>query len=105
FGKKVATAPKEEKAELVAQAKGLAEGVKQAQAEAGAAEEAAGKAFRRIENVVIDGVPAGGEKDFVVLRHVGEVPTFDFAARDHLELGEVLGAIDMERGAKVSGAR
>ncbi|MBV0895782.1 serine--tRNA ligase [Microbacterium sp. NC79] len=105
FGKKVATAPKEEKAELVAQAKGLAEGVKQAQAEAGAAEEAADKAFRRIENVVIDGVPAGGEKDFVVLRHVGEVPTFDFAARDHLELGEMLGAIDMERGAKVSGAR
>ncbi len=105
FGKKVASAPKEEKAELVAQAKGLAEGVKEAQAAAGAAEEVADKAFRRIENIVIDGVPAGGEKDFVVLRHVGEVPTFDFEARDHLELGEMLGAIDMERGAKVSGAR
>ncbi len=105
FGKKVASALKEEKAELVAQAKGLAEGVKEAQAAAGAAEEVADKAFRRIENIVIDGVPAGGEKDFVVLRHVGEVPTLDFEARDHLELGEMLGAIDMERGAKVSGAR
>ncbi len=105
FGKKVASAPKEEKAELVAIAKGLAEGVKQAQADAGVAEELADKAFRRLENVVIDGVPAGGEKDFVVLRHVGEVPTFDFEPRDHLELGEILGAIDMERGAKVSGAR
>lgn len=105
FGKIVAAAPKEQKAELVAQAKGLAEGVKTAQAAVTAAEEASDAAFRRIENVVIDGVPAGGEKDFVVLRHVGEVPTFDFEPRDHLELGEMLGAIDMERGAKVSGAR
>lgn len=105
FGKKVAAAPKDEKAELVAQAKGLAEGVKAAQADATAAEEVADKAMRRIENIVIDGVPAGGEKDFVVLRHVGEVPSFDFEPRDHLELGEMLGAIDMERGAKVSGAR
>ncbi len=105
FGKKVAAAPKDEKAKLVAQAKGLAEGVKAAQADATAAEEVADKAMRRIENIVIDGVPAGGEKDFVVLRHVGEVPSFDFEPRDHLELGEMLGAIDMERGAKVSGAR
>ena len=71
FGKKVAAAPKDEKAELVAQAKGLAEGVKAAQADATAAEEVADKAMRRIENIVIDGVPDGGEKYFVVLRHVG----------------------------------
>jgi seryl-tRNA synthetase len=41
----------------------------------------------------------------VTLRTHGETPTFDFAARDHLELGELLGAIDMERGTKVSGSR
>ena len=40
-----------------------------------------------------------------MLKHVGEPPTFDFEPRDHLELGEPLGAIDTERGAKVSGAR
>ena len=105
FGKTVAQAPKEEKAALVAEAKGLAERVKLAQQAVAEAEEVARAAFNRIENVVIDGVPAGGEADFVELRRVGEIPTFDFAPRDHLALGELLGAIDMERGAKVSGAR
>ncbi|WP_336643175.1 serine--tRNA ligase [Microbacterium sp. MMO-113] len=105
FGKLVAKAPKEEKAALVAQAKDLADRVKQAQHAANEAAEAAATALARIENVVIDGVPAGGEEDFAELRRVGEVPAFDFEPRDHLELGEMLGAIDMERGAKVSGAR
>ena len=105
FGKQVAKAPKEEKAALVAQAKDLAERVKQAQHAANEAAGAASVALARIENVVIDGVPAGGEADFVELRRVGDVPAFDFEPRDHLELGEMLGAIDMERGAKVSGAR
>ncbi|MBS0023061.1 serine--tRNA ligase [Microbacterium paraoxydans] len=105
FGKQVAKAPKEEKAALVAQAKDLAERVKQAQHAANEASERAAAALARIENVVIDGVPAGGEEDFVELRRVGDVPAFDFEPRDHLELGELLGAIDMERGAKVSGAR
>ncbi|MEU4017026.1 serine--tRNA ligase [Microbacterium sp. NPDC028030] len=105
FGKQVAKAPKDEKAALVAQAKDLAERVKLAQHAANEAAEAASAALARIENVVIDGVPAGGEADFVELRRVGEVPAFDFEPRDHLELGELLGAIDMERGAKVSGAR
>lgn len=105
FGKQVAKAPKEEKAALVAQAKELAERVKQAQQASNEASEAAAAALARIENIVIDGVPAGGEQDFVELRRVGDVPAFEFEPRDHLELGELLGAIDMERGAKVSGAR
>lgn len=105
FGKQVAKAPKEEKAALVAQAKDLADRVKQAQQAANEAAEAASAALARIENVVIDGVPAGGEADFVELRRVGEVPAFEFEPRDHLEIGEILGAIDMERGAKVAGAR
>ncbi|MBO0981528.1 serine--tRNA ligase [Microbacterium sp. SD291] len=105
FGKQVAKAPKDEKAALVAQAKDLSDRVKQAQQAAHEAADAASAALAKIENVVIDGVPAGGEADFVELRRVGEVPAFDFEPRDHLELGEILGAIDMERGAKVSGAR
>ena len=105
FGKDVAKAPKDEKAALVAEAKGLADRVKQAQAAVAVAEEAADAAFAKIENIIIDGVPAGGEADFVEIRRVGDIPTFDFTPRDHLELGEKLGAIDMERGAKVSGAR
>ncbi|TWP38164.1 serine--tRNA ligase [Leekyejoonella antrihumi] len=61
--------------------------------------------LRKVGNVILDGVPSGGEDDFTVLEHVGEPTTFDFEPLDHLALGEKLGAIDMERGAKVGGAR
>ena len=105
FNKTVAKAPKDEKPALIAQLKELSEQVKAAQAAANEAEEAFAKAFGKIENLVLDGVPAGGEDDFVVVREVGEVPSFEFEARDHLEIGEKLGAIDMERGTKVSGSR
>ena len=67
-GKKVAQAPKEEKAALVAEAKHLSERVKQAQHAVAAAEEASAEAFGALENIVIEGVPAGGEDDFVTLR-------------------------------------
>ena len=104
-GKKVAAAPKEEKAALVAEAKDLSARVKEAQQAVTAAEENAHAVLSRIENIVIDDVPAGGEENFVTLRTHGEVPTFDFTPRDHLEIGELLDAIDMDRGTKVSGSR
>jgi seryl-tRNA synthetase len=105
FGKKVAAAPKEQKKELVAQAQSLAGRVKEAQAASNEADARFATVLRSIGNPIIEGVPAGGEDDFVTLRTVGEKPTFDFEPKDHLELGELLGAIDMARGAKVSGAR
>lgn len=105
FGKTVAKAPKDEKAALVAQAQQLAAQVKARQQELAEAEAAFDAAMSAIPNIVLDGVPAGGEDDYTVLREVGAVPQFDFEPRDHLEIGELLGAIDMERGAKVSGAR
>ncbi|MFC4244156.1 serine--tRNA ligase [Gryllotalpicola reticulitermitis] len=104
-GKLVAKAPKDEKAALVAQAQDLAARVKAAQAAVSDAEAVFEASVRRLGNVVIDGVPAGGEDDFVVVKTVGEIPSFDFTPRDHLEIGELLDAIDMQRGAKVSGAR
>jgi seryl-tRNA synthetase len=105
FGKTVAKAPKDEKAALVAQAQQLAAQVKDAQRAASEAEARFAEVAGGIPNIVLDGVPAGGEDDFVTLREVGGKPEFDFAPRDHLALGELLDAIDMERGAKVSGAR
>jgi seryl-tRNA synthetase len=105
FGKTVAAAAKEEKKVLVEKAKGLAAQVKAASAAATAAEEQFFNMVRTIANPIIDGVPAGGEDNFSTLRTHGEVPTFDFEPRDHLEIAELLGAIDMARGAKVSGAR
>ena len=104
-GKTVAQASKEDKPALVAQAKDLSDRVKQAQQAVTEAEAAADEALARIENIVIEGVPAGGEEDFVTLRTHGEPATFDFEPLDHLALGEKLGAIDMERGTKVSGSR
>ena len=56
-----------------------------------------------IPNLAADEAPAGGEDDFVVLEHVGTPREFDFEPRDHVELGRMLGAIDLERGAKVCG--
>ncbi|WP_028245600.1 serine--tRNA ligase [Pseudoclavibacter soli] len=105
FGKKVAQAPKDEKAALVAQVQGLAEDVKRAEAQANDAAQAFDVAVRGIQNLVLDGVPEGGEDDFTVLREVGEHPAFDFAPKDHVALGESLQLFDLERGAKVSGAR
>lgn len=105
FGKQVRSASKEEKPALIAQAQELAAAVKAADARAKAAELEFERIAGSIQNVIIDGVPAGGEENFVTLREVGEIPTFAFEPRDHLELGELLGAIDMERGAKVAGAR
>ena len=102
--KQVGSAAPEERPAMLAQAKELAARVKDAEAEQAAAEKAFTAAHMAIANVVIDGVPAGGENDFVVLDTVGE-PTRMDNPRDHLELGESLRLIDMERGAKVSGSR
>jgi seryl-tRNA synthetase len=105
LGRQVAQAQGDERAALLARTKDLSAEVKAAdadQAEAGALFSAL---MSRLSNVAEPGVPAGGEDDYVVLEQVGEPPQFDFTPLDHLELGQRLGAIDTERGAKVSGAR
>ena len=105
FGKVVAAAPKEQKAALVAEAQSLAARVKSGQQKVAEAEADFARIAGSIQNIVIDGVPAGGEDDFVTLKTVGEKPQFSFEPLDHLAIGEKLDAIDMARGAKVSGAR
>jgi seryl-tRNA synthetase len=102
--KAVGAASAEERPALLARAKQLAEAVKGAEVDQAAAEAAFTAAHMAIPNVILDGVPAGGESDFVVLDTVGDPPAID-DPKDHLELGEALGLLDMERGAKVSGSR
>ncbi|MGV0782230.1 serine--tRNA ligase [Mycolicibacterium sp. XJ775] len=102
--KLVGKATPEERPALLQQAKDLAEQVKAAEAAQAEAESAFTAAHMAIGNVIIDGVPAGGEDDFALLDTVGEPRAIE-NAKDHLELGEALGLIDMERGAKVSGSR
>ena len=108
MGKDVAKAQGDEKQALLARTKEVAAQVKANQA---AADEAAAELAtlqRSIGNVIEDGVPVGGEDDYVVLETVGTPRDFaaeGFEPRDHLTLAEGLGALDMERGAKVSGSR
>ncbi|MFC7450493.1 serine--tRNA ligase [Rhodococcus daqingensis] len=105
LGKKVGQASAEERPALLAGSKELAQQVKDAEAAQHEADAALEAAARAISNIVQEGAPAGGEDDFITLDTVGEIPSFDFEPKDHLELSESLGLIDMERGAKVSGAR
>ena len=106
--KSVGKASPEERPAVLEKAKALAAKVKEAEALADqAAEELEVKAIK-IENIV-EGAPEGGADDFVVLRHEGPKPrdfnAEGFAPKDHLEIAEGLRAIDMKRGAKVSGSR
>lgn len=104
FGKEIGAAAKEDRPAMMARAKELSERVKAAEAAQKAAAAEVDELQLQLGNVV-EGAPAGGEEDFIVLEHVGEPPEFDFEPKDHLDLGESLGLIDMERGAKVSGSR
>ena len=93
---------------LMAQAGDLADKVKAADAAAGEAARAAEEAWLELSNIVDMRSPVGGEEDFAVLEHVGTPRDFSaegFEPRDHIDLGELLGAIDVERAAKVSGSR
>ncbi|MCH6197334.1 serine--tRNA ligase [Corynebacterium mastitidis] len=104
FGKKIGQASPEERPALLEGSNELKERVKAAEEEQKAAEERVQAAQMRLGNVV-EGAPAGGEDDYVVLEHVGRPREFDFEPKDHLDLGESLGLIDMKRGTKVSGSR
>lgn len=108
LGRQVAAASGAERTQLLERTKSLAGQVRQAEAQAAAAERAYDETVRALANVVDPQAPVGGEDDYVVLREVGRPRDFaaeGFTPRDHLELGELLGAVDVGRGAKVSGAR
>ncbi|ATE51968.1 MULTISPECIES: serine--tRNA ligase [Actinosynnema] len=105
FGKQVGKARGEEREALLAKGKELAAEVKAAEADQAAAEAELTELHRSVPNLVHPDAPEGGEDDYVVVKHVGKPREFDFEPLDHLDLGTRLGAIDMERGAKVSGSR
>jgi seryl-tRNA synthetase len=108
LGKQVPQAQGEEKQALLARTKALSADVKKAEAAQTEADAAYRACLLAIPNPAADESPAGGEDDYVVLEHVGEPRDFaaaGFEPRDHVELGRMLGAIDIDRGAKVSGAR
>jgi len=108
LGKLVAQAQGDEKQELLARTKALAAEVKALEAAQVEAEAAWQAAVLSIPNLAHDSAPSGGEDDYTVIETVGTPRDFaaeGFEPRDHVELGRMLGAIDIERGAKVSGSR
>ncbi|WP_433729515.1 serine--tRNA ligase [Nocardia sp. CA-129566] len=105
MGKLIGKAKPEERSVLLEQAQEMSAKVKEAEVAQHAADADMDAAHRAISNVVQEGAPAGGEDDYIVLETIGTPREFDFEPKDHVELGESLGLFDMERGAKVSGAR
>ncbi|ALM40136.1 Seryl-tRNA synthetase [Streptomyces sp. FR-008] len=108
LGKLIPKATGDEKTELLKKAGELSAAVKAADAEKDEADQEAKQLLLRLGNLVHPDVPVGGEEDFAVLAKHGTIRDFaaeGFEPRDHLELGEALGAIDVERAAKVSGSR
>ena len=108
MGKQIAQAQGDEKQTLLARTKELSEQVKAAEA----AQTEADTAFRdmalALPNLADPRAPEGDEEHFVTLDTIGTPRDFaaeGFEPKDHIELGKILGAIDIERGAKVSGAR
>lgn len=108
LSKSVGAAKGGEKAALLENAKSLADKVKAADAKRTEVEAEANALVMQLSNLLDPQAPIGGEADFVTIEHVGTPRDFakdGFEAKDHVELGKLLGAIDTERGAKVSGSR
>ncbi len=108
LGKRIPQAQGDERTALLERTRTLAADVKAAEAEQNSAEDEWRDALMSIPNLAAAEAPAGGEDDYVVLEEIGTPRDFaaeGFEPRDHIELGRLLGAIDLDRGAKVSGAR
>ena len=106
LSKAVGGAKGDEKTALLENAKELANKVKAADSKRAEIEAEANSVALKLSNLLDPAAPIGGEADFKIIEHVRTPREFkDFEAKDHVELGKLLGAIDTERGAKVSGSR
>ncbi len=101
--KAIRSASADERPGLIEAAKARKAELSAAEAAQSAGDEALLAAQLALPNL-IEGAPAGGEDDYLVLREVGQRPSLA-EPLDHMEIGSRLGAIDVERGAKVSGSR
>ncbi|MCI5825355.1 MAG: serine--tRNA ligase [Arcanobacterium sp.] len=108
LSKSIGKAPKEERASVMERAKAMADDVKRLEAESNQAGEDFTALMFQLPNLIEADVPQGGEDDYEVVKHVGTPRDFTaegFAPLDHLDVAEGIDAVDMARGAKVSGSR
>jgi seryl-tRNA synthetase len=103
--KQIGSASAEERPALIEQAAALKEDVASKEGELAVAEEELSARLAAIPNLPSDAAPDGQEGEGVVLRTVGDKPAFDFDPRSHVDLMEAAGAVDLERGSRVSGSR
>jgi seryl-tRNA synthetase len=104
--KAIGRAAPEDKQRLIAEVAEVSEELKALEPQLDEAEQALTALLARTPNVPDETAPDGmTEDDAVEIKRVGEPPAFDFAPRDHVALGELLGVLDTERGARTSGSR
>ncbi len=101
----IGKASAEERPALIEQAAELKQKVADLEAELAAASDAFEAAVVGVPNLPHPDAPDGNEGDGVVLRTVGEKPSFDFTVRDHVDILEPAGVLDLANAAKVSGSR
>jgi seryl-tRNA synthetase len=106
LSKTVSTASTEDRPAIIEQGKQIKEKTKEWEEKLAQAESLLSAELFKYPNILRDDVPTGtDESKNEQVRVFGEPTKFSFTPKDHLELGEKLGIIDVERAAKVSGAR
>ncbi len=104
--KRIPTLSGKEKEDVLAEMKSLSDGKKSAEEELEKVSVDLKSLLETLPNPPHDSAPDGkSEEENVVIRKVGEIPKFDFQPKEHSELGEALGILDMERASKIAGAR
>jgi seryl-tRNA synthetase len=106
LSKRVSGLPPSEREALLADTRAITERLKRSEAALGPIEEEFACLMLQIPNVPASDVPEGlTEVDNVEVRRWGELPTFSFAPRDHVELSERLDLIDLRRAVRIAGTR
>lgn len=104
--KEIGALPPEERKSAGAALKSLGDEIAAAESAAAAAETRFDAMMLEVPNLPHPDVPVGPDDSAnIVVRHVGEQAKFDFEPQPHWDIGPALGAIDFERGVKISGTR
>jgi seryl-tRNA synthetase len=91
---------------LIAESRTMKDRIPEREAELAGVEERLREELLKIPNMTHPDAPIGNDdSENVEIRRWGEIPTFAFEPRDHVELGETLGIIDFDAGAKVAGSK
>ena len=97
---------KEKPPEVIAEMRQVGAEIKQLEGEIKALDEELDLLLLQLPNIPLPDVPQGkDEAGNVVVKTIGEIPSFDFDPKPHWEIGETLGILDFERGVKISGSR